>query len=114
MNDKVDDWFSNLSEPQHLMLTELRELILDTDKQFAEELKWGQPCYSINRLVCYLQKAREHVTIGFQQGAHLNDTNQLLAGEGKDMRHVNFRLSVTIDRPAISDLISKAVEYDRR
>jgi len=113
MNEKVSEWFNNLSEAQHLKLIELRELILETDGQFSENIKWGQPCYSINKLVCYLQKAKKHVTIGFQQGAHLEDTNRLLVGEGKDMRHVNFSLTENIDRPAIEKLISEAVEFDR-
>jgi len=52
------------------------------------------------------------VTIGFQQGAHLEDANKLLVGTGKDMRHVKFDLSGEIDRPAIKNLISKAIEYD--
>ena len=114
MKEKINDWFNNLSDPHHLMLLELRQLILETDKQFFEEIKWGQPCYSINKLVCYLQKAKNHVTIGFQQGAHLEDTNKLLVGEGKDMRHVNLSLTGEIDHLAITDLIAKAVKFDRR
>jgi len=84
------------------------------DEQFDEEIKWGQPCYSIKKLVCYIQKAKKHVTIGFQYGAHLEDSNRLLVGEGKDMRHVKFSLTEKIDKPAIASLISKAVEFDRQ
>ena len=113
MNEKVEDWFNKLSEPQRLKLDELRQLILENDRQFTEEIKWGQPCYSINKLVCYLQKAKEQVTIGFQKGAHLEDTDNLLVGEGKDMRHVNFSLAEEIYRPAIAKLIAEAVEFDR-
>lgn len=113
MNDKVKNWFNKLSEPQRLKLDELRQLILESDRQFIEEIKWGQPCYSINKLVCYLQKAKEHVTIGFQKGAHLEDTENLLTGDGKEMRHVNFSLTGEIDRPAIEKLISEAVKFDR-
>lgn len=114
MNEKVKEWFDSLSEPQRQKMTELREAILETDGQFFEEIKWGQPCYSISKLVCYLQKAKKHVTIGFQQGAHLEDSNRLLVGEGKDMRHINISLTEKIDRSAIADLIAKAVEFDRR
>ena len=113
MNGKVKDWFENLSESQRQKLDELRQLILESDREFTEEIKWGQPCYSVNKLVCYLQKAKEYVTIGFQKGAHLEDTEKLLVGEGKDMRHVNFSLAGEIDRPAIAKLISEAVEFDR-
>ena len=113
MNDRVKDWFDKLSEPQRLKLDELRQLILESDRQFTEEIKWGQPCYAINNLVCYLQKSKEHVTIGFQKGAHLEDNDNLLVGEGKDMRHVKFSLAGEIDRLAIAELISEAVEFDR-
>jgi len=114
MNEKVNSWLGKSSEPQRLLLTELRRLILDTDVRFTEEIKWGRLCYSINKLVCYLQIAKEHVTIGFQQGAHLKDARQLLVGEGKDMRHVKIRLAAYIDHPAIANLTSDAVEFDCR
>ena len=66
MNEKVNDWFKHLAEPQRRRLTELQTPILGMDTRFVEEINWAQPCYSINGLVCYLQNAKKHVTIGFQ------------------------------------------------
>jgi len=68
---------------------------------------------SLNQLVCYLQTAKGHVVIGFQQGASLADADRLLTGEGKAMRHVKIGLVETIDREGITALIRQAIEVDR-
>jgi len=114
MTNTVDTWFDELAEPQGRLLSELRELIHDTDSGFVETLKWGQPCYSLNHLVCYLQKAKGHVVIGFQHGANLADTDRLLVGEGKTMRHVKIGLTDMIDREGVRSLIRQAIEFDCR
>jgi|GEM_PF-1940597 len=69
MTDTVDAWFDELPEPQGRLLSELRGLIHETNAGFVEAFKWGRPCYSLNHPVCYLQTAKGHVVIGFQQGA---------------------------------------------
>lgn len=114
MNVKIIEWFNRLSDPQRSKLSELRQLILESHGRFSETIKWGQPCYSINKQICYLQKTKEHVTIGFQQGAHLQDKSKLLIGEGINMRHVNVDLAGKIDRVAIANLITEAIEFDRK
>jgi hypothetical protein len=84
----------------------------DSQQGITEEIKWGQPCYSKNKLFCYLQKSKTHVTIGFQQGAHLDDRNGILVGDGKDMRSVKLKLSDRIDSAPIKRLISDALKFD--
>lgn len=113
MADEIGSWFDNLPQAHKKLLEPLRQTILSADDEVREELKWGQPCYSVNKLLCYLQKAKEHVTIGFQQGANLDDPDNLLSGEGKSMRHIKFPLTANLDKRAITKLIKKAIEHDR-
>lgn len=114
MSTSNDDWFSTLSEDQRSVLLELRRLILSTDERLVETIKWGQPCYSLNGLVCYLQKAKRYVTLGFQQGARLQDPERLLEGAGKDMRHIKLPLGHGVDIDACRALIQQAVRHDER
>jgi hypothetical protein len=114
MGTKVDEWFEALTEQQAPLLAELRQHILGSHSIFVEEIKWGHPCYSLRDLVCYLQKAKTHVTLGFQQGAHLRDARRLLQGDGKDMRHINYALNETINARHCRDLIEEAIRYDSR
>lgn len=112
MNENVETWFEMLTPSQRSLLEELRRLILVAEPQIVEELKWNQPCYTRNGLFCYLQKAANHVSIGFQRGALLRDHNRLLQGKGKDMRHINIKYEDKIDKSAIGHLITEALALD--
>ncbi len=112
MEKNVEAWFDTSSNEQKPILLKLRELVLATDENFAETIKWGQPCYSLNSLVCYLQKAKTHVTLGFQKGAYLNDSLELLEGSGKDMRHIKIALTDEINFQPLKALLKEAVKYD--
>ena len=106
------DWFDQLTNEQNPPLKHLRKLILTASPNFREELKWDQPCYSINALTCYLSKAKSHVNLGFQQGAHLSDPQNLLIGDGPNMRHIKFKFGETISDDAIRALIQQAINVD--
>jgi hypothetical protein len=114
LKKKVEKWFSALPDEQRNMLTELQQLVLSQHNNFKEEIKWGQPCYSLNKLVCYLAKYKTHVALGFQQGAHLNDPEKLLEGEGKNMRHIKFKASESFNSQLVKSLILEAIKYDAR
>ncbi len=109
----VDSWFDTLTPEQQELLRRLRELILTNAPEAKEEIKWGQPCYSQHKLFAYLAKAKGHVTLGFQQGAHLADPLKLLEGEGKNMRAIRFPLGGAIDEAGCVALIKAAVAIDQ-
>jgi len=58
------------------------------------------------------QRAKTHVTLGFQQGAVLNDPHGVLCGEGKQMRHVTFEEGDDVDAAVCADLIREAIRVD--
>ncbi len=112
MTTSVDDWLDALPDEQKQLLIELRKLVKSANKEFVEEIKWGQPCYSLNKLVCYLKNTKAHVVLGFQQGAHLKDPKKLLEGTGKDMRHIKVSSSRDIQNAAFKSLIKEAIKFD--
>ncbi len=112
MPKNVDNWFAALTDEQKPLLNELREIVRVTHEGLVEELKWGRPCYSMQSLVCYLHKAKAHVVLGFQQGAHFTDPKNLLEGTGKDMRHVKIPLTAKMQRGAFKALVEEAIKYD--
>lgn len=109
----TDQWYEQLNESQKPRLLELRELILAGQAQIQETMKWNRPCYSLNSMVCFVQKYTSHVAIGFLQGAYLNDPGELLLGVGARMRLVRMDFEVPINRPAIAHLLHQAVLLDR-
>ena len=56
----------------------------------------------------YVNAFREHVNVGFFQGAMLEDPAGLLEGTGKRMRHVKLRPGREVDYDALRELIDLA------
>ena len=108
----VSDWIDEAEGWQKDALRELRSIILNTVPDAAEALKWGQPCYSRVGLFCYLQRAKQHVTLGFQKGALMKDPAGLLRGSGKEMRHLKFERSDDIDEARCVGYIQEALRLD--
>jgi hypothetical protein len=50
------------------------------------------------------------VTLFFLQGASLPDSKGLLKGKGKVVRHIVLDSAADLDRPAIQDLMAKAIK----
>lgn len=105
-------WFEELAKDQQTQLLMLRALILKADSAVVEELKWGQPCYKLNKHFAFVQKAKAHVTLGFQHGARFDGAERLM-GEGKDMRHMRFKLGEKIDERECATFIAQALRFDR-
>jgi len=56
----------------------------------------------------YVNVFRDHVNVGFFQGAMLHDPAKLLEGTGKRMRHVKLKPGLRIDAAALDELINEA------
>ena len=87
---------------------EVRALIFDVVPDAVEEFKWSQPCYSTTRPICYFKVARKHITLGFNEGTSLQDSDGLLEGTGKAMRHVKIALRGGGIPSGVRDLLSQA------
>ena len=115
MNDKVrtinevDQFIEALPNEIQDITVALREIILHSSPKLIEEFKWFMPNYSYNGLVCYLQTASRHVNLGFHKGNEIQDkdTNKLLQGTGKNMRHIRIKKMADI-KPEILTLLIKA------
>lgn len=64
---------------------------MEADPELKESIKWGNPVYEKEGLVCYLAATKSYVSLGFFNGASLSDPDQLIEGTGKKMRHVKVR-----------------------
>ena len=56
----------------------------------------------------YVGVFKDHVNVGFFQGATLSDPANLLQGAGKYMRHVKVRTDVALDGRSLEALITAA------
>ena len=113
MTSPVDAWFQAQPEQQSELLSLLRRLVKSVDGGFSEELKWGRPCYALDRMVCYLHTTKSHVNLGFEQGARMTDPQGLLQGTGKSMRHIKFTSADDVDVTAVQAMIREAVDLSK-
>lgn len=52
-----------------------------------------------------------HVNLGFNHGALLNDPDQVLKGTGKLIRHIRISSISDLKRKSVKDLIREAIEH---
>ena len=57
----------------------------------------------------YIGAYTDHVNLGFNHGAALDDPDGLLEGMGKRLRHVQVRSAEQLDDPALRALIEAAI-----
>lgn len=101
--------------PEHIqeIALNLRNIIFEASPELVEEVKWSKPSYEQNGLVCYLAPAKNHVNLGFYQGAELKDTEGVLQGTGKQMRHIQVKKAENIRPDLYISLIREAIELNK-
>jgi hypothetical protein len=57
---------------------------------------------------CYVAFHKDHVNLGFNQGAELPDPEGLLEGPGKTLRHVKIAALKDLENPALRELLEAA------
>jgi len=57
----------------------------------------------------YIAPQTEHVNLGFYHGAVLKDPTGLLAGAGKNLRHVKIRSLSEVSKKELGDLLQASL-----
>ena len=112
MSPDLEAWFSKLSDEQRQVATVLRDVVRANSQGLSEDLKWNQPCYTGKSMVCYIQKAKTHVSLGFGKGAKLDDPEGILEGEGAQLRHVKIPLGGKVSDEVLAGYVKRAVVLD--
>jgi uncharacterized protein YdeI (YjbR/CyaY-like superfamily) len=99
-NPKVD-WFFDKPTGWQKEFQKLRAIILDCD--LAEELKWGQPCYSFEkRNIVLIHGFKDYCAVLFFKGVLLKDKKKILIQQTENVqaaRQIRFT-----DLPGINKL----------
>ena len=77
---------------------EVRELLMAAHHFLRENLppfatcalKWRIPFYSLRRNFCYLNRHRDHITLGFPHGYKLAPQPAVLLGESEKLKQVRY------------------------
>lgn len=60
---------------------------------------------------CMLPIYTNHVNLGFNKGALLNDPNKLLTGTGNLIRHIDIKTPSDYRNPEVTELIKEAIAF---
>jgi uncharacterized protein DUF1801 len=58
--------------------------------------------------ICHFAMNTQHITLGFMQGADMDDTPGLLRGSGKTMRHIRIEGASDLAHPALRAYLRQA------
>ena len=74
----------NQEEPYKSILMHIQILIEHTLPEIELKYKWKIPCYyNNNKHICYLNKSKDYVDVGFWHSAHLTKYDEYLVTENR-------------------------------
>jgi len=116
MNPKVDK-FINREEKWQAEFEKLRMIILDC--QLTEELKWGVPCYTLQKSnVVLIHGFKEYCAILFIKGSLLQDPEKILIQQtenvqaGRQVRFTNIKQIKELET-TLKAYIYEAIEVEK-
>jgi len=116
MNSKVDFFFNKASQWKE-EFEQLRRIILDSG--LAEELKWGQPCYTFQgKNIILIHGFKEYCAVLFFKGALLNDPESILIQQtanvqaGRQVRFTGVK-EIVKRAPVLKAYIYEAIEVEK-
>jgi uncharacterized protein YdeI (YjbR/CyaY-like superfamily) len=116
MNPKVDFYFSKAKKWQE-EIRKLRMIVLDCG--LTEELKWGVPCYTLEKKnIVLIHVFKEYCALLFFKGALLNDDKGILIQQtenvqaARQIRFTNVKEIVKMER-TVKAYIHEATEVEK-
>ena len=116
MNPKVNFFFDKTTKWQK-EYKQLRTIILDCG--LTEELKWGVPCYTLQKSnIVLIHGFKEYCAILFVKGALLQDVHGLLIQQtenvqaARQIRFTNVREIIEME-PVLKAYIHEAIEVEK-
>ncbi len=116
MNPKVDEFLSK-AEKWQKEFKKLRTIVLGCG--LTEELKWGQPCYTLqNKNIVLIHGFKEYCALLFFKGALLQDAKRVLIQQTENVqsprqiRFTNVREIAKLER-TLKEYVFEAVEVEK-
>lgn len=103
LNLKVTEYINSATSEQIEVLEQLRELIHKSVEGLSEEIKWGIPVFIKTKIFSYLRVSKNHIALGFYNIDRIKDSEGILEGSGKTMRHLKIKNKEEIKEELIEE-----------
>ena len=116
MSNPFDVFLAMYSREAREIALCLRKLVLEVFPDTSEHVdpKSGIIAYSYDRsykgLVFAIAPHKKHVNLMFSKGTHIPDPDKLLAGTGKQARHVKIKSEEETENPELRLLLLEALK----
>ena len=115
-NDEVfEAWLADQPAESHQLIRDIRTAIIAAGHNFTEGIKWGTPGYWLpeisRRNIVYIAPHSNYVRLGFFNGATMPDTDNLLEGTGKKLRHIKIYEVTESNRQSLTSYIRASAEH---
>ena len=116
----VNDFIINLPKEERVLVSRLRDLLMETEPRFREKLSYGVPYFSRNRRVCFIWPAsaplgptNAKVSFGFCYANLLSNVQGILLKEGRKQVYIARFSSINeIDERLLLEIIQEALIVD--
>jgi hypothetical protein len=106
---EIEAWMSAHSDELGAIAKHWFDVMRDCGADVRELLHDGHPTACVaDAAFAYVNSFTAHVNVGFFRGSELPDSNGLLEGTGKFMRHVKLRPEGGVDSAALLELVNTA------
>jgi hypothetical protein len=106
----IVDYLSGFEPAPGELARSVRQLILSTIEGLDEVVKWGHLVYEKDRMICSIMVHKSHINLQIWRGAELNDPENILEGDGKQMRHVKVHSPEDLKSDYFKFLLKQAAE----
>ena len=106
-------WMVSLEPTLREIAEALVQCLMDADPELNDSIKWGNPVYEKQGMVCYLAATKSYVSLGFFKGTALADSEGFLEGTGKKMCHVKVRNLSDIRSELLTNMVREAVTLNQ-
>ena len=107
-------WMAALEPPLRAIADTLVRIIKRAEPEISDSIKWGNPVYEKQGLVCYLTATKAYVSLGFFRGAELADPEGSLDGKGKKLRHIKLGELCDVRTELISAWVKEAAKLNQQ
>ena len=113
-------YIEKLEEPKREIVAALRQIILSTDPEIAEEIKWNAPSFYYSgemkpfdpkeyRRHIIVMNLHKRLLLVFPSGANIDNTSGLLTGDYKDGRRL-LEVKTIADVKSITPALKAAIK----
>jgi len=109
MTDRIDGFVATLDEEKRQIVSCLRNLASDIAQGAREDIKWNALClFNEERAFVCFMPYKKYVSVYFDRGSELSDPDELLEGNGKQMRHVKIYRESDVEEKNIAQFIRQS------